>query len=468
MGKIYRITVLFLVLVSVLVITACQKTIVTLQVGFVLGKTAREQEVVEKQMEADLLAANQSLEEAKESYRLAGEVVPYSECGQLNPEVYDILIWQDPEFSLVQAAEEYIDLKPELENGVLKSLYESMPSIYWESVKSNEKIYNIVRGLSNKKAGMVVTKGSLETMEGVQSVSLSEWERQFADIYENNQQKPFLMYGYGSGAYNEPAIMEYCFQNEFRMITPYLGISLNRENAKVECVYESEYAEEMKNWWVRQGEKGYIVSSANNSNFILKMDTNLEICYPFTATSGYGNQVYPFSDTLPIYAEVRGLESCYTLIPRNAPHLAETFQFLNLLATNEELAQGVVSYYLSLCPQRIWLNEDYDNGARWQGSVEKTRAITEKAWERAYLAPYSDFVFDETPVKEQYEAVEELFASFNRPDDPWGSAMMPWMCTSMEEWSSNWEANVDMLLEQLYDAGMQDIIDEANRQLGLE
>ena len=38
----------------------------------------------------------------------------------------------------------------------------------------------------------------------------------------------------------------------------------------------------------------------------------------------------------------------------------------------------------------------------------------------------------------------------------------------MEEWSSNWEANVDMLLEQLYDAGMQDIIDEANRQLGLE
>ena len=39
MGKIYRITVLFLVLASVLVITACQKTIVTLQVGFVLGKT---------------------------------------------------------------------------------------------------------------------------------------------------------------------------------------------------------------------------------------------------------------------------------------------------------------------------------------------------------------------------------------------------------------------------------------------
>ena len=54
----------------------------------------------------------------------------------------------------------------------------------------------------------------------------------------------------------------------------------------------------------------------------------------------------------------------------------------------------------------------------------------------------------------------------------WGLKAIIWKYafyrTSMEEWSSNWEANVDMLLEQLYDAGMQDIIDEANRQLGLE
>ena len=38
------------------------------------------------------------------------------------------------------------------------------------------------------------------------------------------------------------------------------------------------------------------------------------------------------------------------------------------------------------------------------GSTEKTKELTEKAWEMSYLAPYSDFVFDETPVKEQYEA----------------------------------------------------------------
>ena len=49
MGKIYRITVLFLVLISVLVITACQKTIVTLQVGFVLGKTHQMEKWIFKQ-----------------------------------------------------------------------------------------------------------------------------------------------------------------------------------------------------------------------------------------------------------------------------------------------------------------------------------------------------------------------------------------------------------------------------------
>ena len=46
--------------------------------------------------------------------------------------------------------------------------------------------------------------------------------------------------------------------------------------------------------------------------------------------------------------------------------------------------------------------------------------------------------------------------------------MMPSRYNSLEEWSSNWDANIAMLLEQMYDAGLQDIIDEANRQLGLE
>ena len=102
------------------------------------------------------------------------------------------------------------------------------------------------------------------------------------------------------------------------------------------------------------------------------------------------------------------------------------------------------------------------------GSTEKTKELTEKAWEMSYLAPYSDFVFDETPVKEQYEAVEKLFASFNQPNNPWGEKMMPSRYASLEEWSANWDANIAMLLEQMYDAGLQDIIDEANRQLGLE
>ena len=141
---------------------------------------------------------------------------------------------------------------------------------------------------------------------------------------------------------------------------------------------------------------------------------------------------------------------------------------MNDLATDEELASKVVSIILPLCPQVIWLDSEYENGFRWMGSTEKTKELTEKAWEMSYLAPYSDFVFDETPVKEQYEAVEKLFASFNRRDNPWGERMKPSRYNSLEEWSSNWDANIAMLLEQMYDAGLQDIIDEANRQLGLE
>ena len=101
--------------------------------------------------------------------------------------------------------------------------------------------------------------------------------------------------------------------------------------------------------------------------------------------------------------------------------------------------------------------------------MEATKAAVEQLFEQAYTAPYSDFVFDETPVKEQYQAVEALFEGFNTPGGiAWEKETDPYRCASLEEWSANWDANVAMLLEQMYDAGLQDIIDEANRQLGLE
>ena len=72
------------------------------------------------------------------------------------------------------------------------------------------------------------------------------------------------------------------------MITPYLGISLNGEGSgKVECVYESAYASKVKEWWIRQWEKGYVSDAIEDIHFdtaIFRTDTMRGFCYPFPVT----------------------------------------------------------------------------------------------------------------------------------------------------------------------------------------
>ena len=477
------IKVWFAIILLCMSLTACrQNTTTPIRIALVLHKNIN-QESYDILAQKEIPEINQTLAEKEKPYRLEVDMISYLERDTFSPEGYDIVIWDGTGLSAETIEEEYMDLTYELEEGALAPLYESMPAMYWEEVRTNGAIYNLVRLRLNTQSGMCIVGESLES-RGIDigdptSMSLEEWEEQFEKLYEANNYEPFIFYLSSSDLYR-CAVLDnlYCFDSAFRMITPYLGISLQEPEAGVICVYESDYAAWIKEWWVRQWENGYVTEdmtdyfkaeAGEETGLVFMPDTRLQICYPFPVISEKnGHELYPFLNTTPIYAEVKGLESGYTLIPKTAPHLETVYQVLNDLATDEELAGRVVSIFLPLCPQVIWLDSAYESGYRWMGSTEKAKELTKKAWEMSYLAPYSDFVFDETPVKEQYEAVQKLFASFNQPDNPWGEKMMPSRYNSLEEWSSNWDANIAMLLEQMYDAGLQDIIDEANRQLGLE
>ena len=473
----------FAIILLCMSLSACrQNTTTSIRIALVLGENIN-QETYDIFAQEGIPGINQTLAEKGKPYQLEVDMVSYSERDTFSPEGYDIVIWDGTGLSAETIEEEYMDLTYELEEGALAPLYASMPAMYWEEVRANGAIYNLVRLRLNTQSGMCIVGESLES-RGIDigdptSMSLEEWEEQFEKLYEANDYEPFIFYLPSSDLYR-CAVLDnlYCFDSAFRMITPYLGLSLQEPEAGVICVYESDYAAWIKEWWVRQWENGYVTEdmtdyfkaeAGEETGLVFMPDTRLQICYPFPVISEKnGHELYPFLNTTPIYAEVKGLESGYTLIPKTAPHLETVYQVLNDLATDEELAGRVVSIFLPLCPQVIWLDSAYESGYRWMGSTEKAKELTKKAWEMSYLAPYSDFVFDETPVKEQYEAVQKLFASFNQPDNPWGEKMMPSRYNSLEEWSSNWDANIAMLLEQMYDAGLQDIIDEANRQLGLE
>ena len=475
------IKVWFAIILLCMSLTACrQNTTTPIRIALVLHKNIN-QESYDILAQKEIPEINQTLAEKEKPYRLEVDMISYLERDTFSPEGYDIVIWDGTGLSAETIEEEYMDLTYELEEGALAPLYKSMPAMYWEEVRTNGAIYNFVRQHLNTKSGMCIVGESLES-RGIDigdptSVSLEEWEEQFEKLYEANDYEPFIFYipaesfERGMVFYNL-----YCFDSVFRLITPYLGLSLQEPEAGVTCVYESDYAAWIKEWWVRQWEKGYVtddlteyykVSEGEEAGFAFAPDIRVQICYPFPVISQYGDALYPFSSETPIYAEVKGLEQGYTLISKTAPHLETVYQVLNDLATDEELAAEVVSIFLPLCPQVIWLDAEYEYGFHWMGSTEKTKELTEKAWEMSYLAPYSDFVFDETPVKEQYEAVQEVFASLEPPDSAWRETR-PSSCASLEEWSANWDANIAMLLEQMYDAGLQDIIDEANRQLGLE
>ena len=472
----YRMLLGIISFIMLLFCTGCQEEMVTFKIAEVqrsYGISTEESfESGQKVQQEALAKANATLEDHDLPYRLEGEVFRYADREEMDLSAYDLIVYDFQRLPIAYIEERFVDVLPELEGGALQPLYESMPPIYWESVKNNGAIYNITR--SNFRNLQGATQLNAEKYEEITGETITEdtaldwsdWEEKFPELYAQNENQPFLYAINASGGNHEPAATIYMFSNEFRMITPYLGIPLHEEDAKVECIYESEYATEVKDWWIRQYEAGYGLDSSGASEQMLCM-LPYDVIYPFARKNGESAWLIPFNNEVPMYAREAGANQSYVLIPKGAPHTEELYQLLNELALNEELAQGVLNEVaLPLCPQILWLQEEQ---TRWQGSTEATKAAVEQLFEQAYTAPYSDFVFDETPIKERYQAVEALFEGFNTPGGiAWEKETDPYRCASLEEWSANWDANVAMLLEQMYDAGLQDIIDEANRQLGLE
>ena len=417
------------------------------------------------------ISINQLLEDMGKAYRIKFEIALNSQPLVLEDQS-DIIIYDGGDITPTELEENYLDIRPELENGALRPLYESMPELYWKSMSVNGHIYNVVREALNKQSGFFVPEEFFDRTDldiAEQPYSWEEWENIYPTIYEKNDNKPFIAF-FVLNTETSQAYNLYCFENAFRMITPYLGISLNGEGSgKVECVYESAYASKVKEWWIRQWEKGYVSDAIEDIHFdtaIFRTDTMRGFCYPFPVTVN-GYKLYPFGNTIPLYAEVSGAQKNYTVINKNSADLDMVFQFFNDLVLEEELINEVVSYMLPLSPLVIYM-QGYEYGWRWIESDENTRNLMEEYWEMTELAPYSEFVFDKTPVLEQMEAIEKVFQSYNQPGKNDWEEVYPKNNASLEEWSANWDANVAILLEQMYDAGLQDIIDEANRQLGLK
>ena len=145
----------------------CQKEIVTFKVARVQqfgGLTAAENlKRTQNSYQEAITKANETLEAERMSYRIEGHLISESDRESLDLSAYDLVIYPYQRVGIAYIEEQFVDILPELESGALQPLYESMPPMYWESIKNNGSIYNIVRAnFKHLQAAMVLWPGQTE------------------------------------------------------------------------------------------------------------------------------------------------------------------------------------------------------------------------------------------------------------------------------------------------------------------
>ena len=139
------IKVWFAIILLCMGLSACrQNTTTSIRIALVLHENVN-QETYDIFAQEGIPGINQTLAEKGKPYQLEVDMVSYSERDTFSPEGYDIVIWDGTGLSAETIEEEYMDLTYELEEGALAPLYASMPAMYWEEVRSNGAIYNLVR-----------------------------------------------------------------------------------------------------------------------------------------------------------------------------------------------------------------------------------------------------------------------------------------------------------------------------------
>ena len=145
----YRMLLGIISFIMLLFCTGCQEEVVTFKIAEVqrsYGISTEESfESGQKVQQEALAKANATLEDHDLPYRLEGEVFRYADREEMDLSAYDLIVYDFQRLPIAYIEEQFVDILPELEGGALQPLYESMPSIYWESVKNNGAIYNITR-----------------------------------------------------------------------------------------------------------------------------------------------------------------------------------------------------------------------------------------------------------------------------------------------------------------------------------
>lgn len=324
--------------------------------------------------EVDTTEINQYLEEQEKTYRLSVE--QFANLEDINLSEYDLFL-TDHYFTPTQISGSFLDLTEELRTGNLQPLYKAYPEIFWTTVLTNGRIYNL--------------HGSTYT--------------NYATLLTPYQEELSAM-----------------LTSYFRIITPYIGIANSDMNMQAICLYESSYMNEIKSLVRDQFQQEDIV--------------------------------LPAVDIHSSYARPAFYPDAQTYIPQDAPHLEAVFTLLNDIAVNLELG--------AVCQSEITPFTSTD--------CLSAGTLLEKNWQtfQEQFSTYQEgllpkFSFDPSSVLAQTKAIDLAIQNWQKTHD--SSELDPASYESIKAWSAGWNTYIKDFTAMLYENGLQNVLDEVNRQV---
>lgn len=356
------------------------------------------------------------------------------------------------------------------ETEIGKKLKDSVSDNYWEGLKYNGKIY----GFDNDFSSLVSSLGF--------DLNADVLEKQGLDVNELK------------GSYDSvlEKLLQYCKKNELKLSCGKLD-NLNQyldydfldsflyidENGKAKNIYENDKVKKLFSLL----EKGYsddciqVGTPANLTNYLGEMATASLGAYSrngvktndfyglsvsskekYSGTCSY--QVYPEKfDTIHSSSIASGVSS-------TSEHKDMAFDALATIMTDEKL-NSIIFYGPDYKEVNGCVEVDDKDENYYYGSTNLDNMLVRKplkscqspdmnknikdALDNAAISDYAGFYFDTSKVGKQILAVEDIVSSVNEnfPTEKYNNA----------------EKYLEHLNKQLYDAGLQDILDEANRQL---
>lgn len=346
-----------------------------------------------------------------------------------------------------------------------KTYYEDMPENYWKSLTYNGHIYGIDGYLSGLKNTACLQMNADIISENEQlSVTGSSYSEMLSNLYKLSSAKS----DENSRTYQiVPHYLE-----DLSMFTDYDFIWNNiyiDENGIAQNIYEADEITELFDTLSFGFNEGYVTQKADKientiADFaftrcgdIVQNHTVVDARFGTSAINGsaISYRIYP-SITQTVHSAQNATGICNK--SENAELALQALMVClcdekcnNLLCfgTDYEIESGCISpngYYNTIVVENRFVHNPFYG--LFQSDI---RQEYKSAYENSVLSPYIGFTFDTTDVESRLLAIEEIISAV--PDE-----------FPSEDFQSGREY-LSYLNKKMYDAGLQDILDEANRQL---